>query len=44
MRYATTTLLILAGLQALRSEFTAALFFLVLALGGHVGANMLRRS
>ena len=36
MRYAVMTLLIIAGLQALRGEFMAALYFLILAAGTHV--------
>ena len=43
MRYATMTLLILASLQALRGEVMGVLFFLVLAVGGHVGSTMTRK-
>lgn len=44
MRYATIILLVLAGLQALRGEFLGVLFFVVLAVGGHVSATMLKKS
>jgi hypothetical protein len=43
MRYATTILLILASLQAWRGEFMGVLFFVVLAVGGHVGSTMPRK-
>lgn len=44
MRYATITLLVLASLQALRGEYLGVLFFVALAVAGHVGATMVRKS
>lgn len=43
MRYATIILLGLAGLQALRGELLGVLFFVALAVAGHLGATRLRR-
>ena len=44
MRYAVMTLLIIAGLQALRGEFMAALHFLILAASTHVASTRYGRS
>ena len=43
MRYVVLTLLIIASLQALRGEFTAVLYFLILAAGAHVASTRYRR-
>jgi len=43
MRYATIILLSLAGLQALRGEVLGVLFFVTLAVAGHLGATLQRR-
>jgi hypothetical protein len=44
MRYVIITLLILAGLQASRGQFMAALSFLILAVGTHAASTGHQRS
>ena len=44
MKYAIATLLVLAGLQAIRGEFLAVLCFLIIATGAHVAWTGYRRS
>ncbi|WFU77391.1 MULTISPECIES: hypothetical protein [unclassified Bradyrhizobium] len=44
MRYATIILFVLAGLQAARGGYLSAPLFIILALGGCVGAIMLRKA
>jgi len=44
MRYAAITLLVLASLEAVRGGYLSAPLFVLLAVGGCVGAIVLRTS